>query len=63
MSKMAKRRKKAKKNKKTIANLIKSLKNIKMRIPTPPPGISFKSIRDYNRRNNKKIIKEEQHDG
>ena len=37
---------------------MESLKNIKIRIPTPPTGTAFKSIKDYNRRNNKKSIEE-----
>ena len=57
MSKMAKRRRKAKKNRKTIANLTKSLNNIKPRVPVPPPGSAFKSIRDYDRRSNKRAVK------
>lgn len=58
MSKMAKRRRKAKKTRKTIPKLMKLLKNIKIRIPTPPTGTSFKSIKDYDRRNNKKTVEE-----
>ena len=53
-----KRRRKTKKNKKTIPKLLELLKNIKIRIPTPPTGSIFKSIKDYDRRNNKKSIKE-----
>lgn len=59
MPKIAKRRKKTKKKKKTISKLMKSLKNIKIRIPTPPTGTAFKSIKDYNRRDNKKSIEDE----
>lgn len=58
MSKSMKRRKKTKKSKKTISNLMKSLKNIKIRIPTPPSGTTFKSIKDYNRSHNKKTTQE-----
>ena len=58
MSKMAKRRRKAKKKAKTMSNLMKSLKNVKVRVPVPPVGSSFTSIKDYDRRNNKIAIKE-----
>jgi hypothetical protein len=58
MSKMAKRRRKAKKSRKTIAKLIELLKNFKPRMALPPVGTSFKSIRDYNRKNNKKAVKD-----
>jgi len=58
MSKMAKRRRKARKSKKTIAKLIESLKNIKIRGKIPPVGSAFKSIKDYNRKNNKKAVDE-----
>lgn len=58
MGKMAKRRRKAKKNKKTLAKLIESLKNIKIRVKLPPVGTSFKSKKDYDRRNNKKSVEE-----
>ena len=58
MGKMVKRRRKTKKKRKTIHKLMESLKNIKIRIPTPPTGTAFKSIKDYNRRNNKKSIEE-----
>lgn len=55
---MIKRRRKARKNKKTIPKLLKLLENIKIRIPTPPTGTSFKSIKDYDRRDNKKSVEE-----
>jgi hypothetical protein len=55
---MAKRRRKAKKNRKTIAKLMESLKNIKIRVKLPPVGSAFKSIKDYNRKNNKKAVDE-----
>lgn len=58
MSKMAKRRRKSKKKRKTIAKLMESLKNIKVRVLVPPVGTSFKSIKDYNRKDNKKAIDE-----
>jgi hypothetical protein len=41
-----------------MANLVKKLKNVKVRIPPPPTGTSFKSIKDYNRRHNKKFVGE-----
>lgn len=41
-----------------MSKLMELLKNIKIRIPTPPTGSAFKSIKDYNRRNNKKLEKE-----
>ena len=58
MSKSAKRRRKAKKNRKTISNLMKSLQNIKIRVPVPPVGTSFASIKDYNRTDNKKAVED-----
>jgi len=59
---MAKRRRKAKKNRKTIANLKELLKNIKVRVPIPPVGCRFKSIKDFNRQHNKKMTKKEVED-
>lgn len=38
--------------------LLKLLKSIKPRIPIPRPGVAFKSKKDYNRSNNKKIIRQ-----
>ena len=62
MAKMAKRRRKAKKNRKTLSNLMKKLKNIKIRVPIPPVGSRFKSIKDFNRQNNKLKAKKEVED-
>lgn len=56
MSKMMARRRKAKKNRKTLSKLMKSLENIKPRVPQTPTGDVFGSIKDYNRTNNKKAI-------
>ena len=56
MGKSADRRRKAKKAKKKKAKLLKSLDTLKFRIPTPPPGFSFKSKKDYNRDDNRKAI-------
>jgi hypothetical protein len=58
MRKSMKRRRKAKKTRKTIANLIDLLKNIKIRVQIPPVGHAFKSIKDYNRKDNKKAAKD-----
>jgi len=52
------RRRKAKKNRKTLSNLKKSLENIKVRVPVPPPGKAFKSIKVYNRKDNAKAEKD-----
>ena len=54
MSKMKKRRKRRK-----LSKLLKSLPKIKKRIPVPPPSKIFKSKKDYDRSENKKIIKKE----
>lgn len=59
MGKMAKRRRKMKKNRKTLPKLLELLKNIKIRVPSPPVGTAFKSKKAYNRRNNKKVAQEE----
>jgi len=56
MGKMAERRRKKKKKKSKLAKLIKSLNFMKPRIPIPPPGCAFKSKKDYDRSENKKII-------
>lgn len=37
----------------------KMKKKIKPRIPVAPPGFSMKTKKDYDRKNNKDIIKEE----
>lgn len=59
MSKMSDRRRKAKKKQNKKRKALKSLNNIKSRIPVPPPGYSFKSKKDYNRQDNKKIVDRE----
>jgi hypothetical protein len=56
MGKMAVRRRKAKKTRKTVSNLMKILDNIKPRVPQTPTGAVFSSIKDYNRKNNKKAV-------
>lgn len=56
---MAKRRRKMKKCRKTLPKLLEILNNIKIRVPVPPVGAVFKSKKDYNRRNNKKIVEKE----
>lgn len=53
-SKSEKRRKRRK-----LSKLLKELKPLKLRIPTCKGSFSFKSKKDYNRKNNDKIIKEE----
>lgn len=53
---MAERRRKKKKKKNKLAKLIKSLDFFKPRVPVPPTGSAFKSVKDYDRSNNKKII-------
>ena len=52
MGKMTGRRKRRKLNK-----LIKSAKPLKKRIPTCKGGFAFKSKKDYNRAENKKVTK------
>lgn len=56
MGKMAKRQRKKKKAKKKLAKFMESLSFIKPRAPVPPPGFSFKSKKDYDRRDNKKAV-------
>lgn len=58
MGKMSKRRRKARKTRKTVSNLMKLLENIKLRVPVPPVGTSFASIKDYDRRDNKKAVED-----
>ncbi len=59
VGKMADRKRKIKKAKNKLAKFMKSLILIKPRIPVPPSGYSFKSDRDYDRRQNKKAIQKE----
>jgi len=56
MGKMTKRSRKKKKAKNKLAKLMESLSFLKTRIPTPPSGFSFKSKKDYDRRDNKKAV-------
>lgn len=58
MGKILKTRRKHKKTCKNISNLMKLLKNIKPRVPSPPVGTAFASIKDYRRKNNKKAVDE-----
>ena len=58
MSKIAKRRRKAKKSRKTVSNMMKILENMKPRVPVPPVGSAFSSIKDYDRRDNDKAVEE-----
>lgn len=56
---------KSKNKKGKIANkdkLLKLLKSIRPRIPVPRPGVAFKSKKDYNRSDNKTIIRRELND-
>ena len=59
MGKMSDRRRKAKKQKNKKAKMLKSLQLPKIRVPIPPVGSAFKSPKDYNRSENKKIIQKE----
>lgn len=56
-SKSEKKRKRRK-----LSKLLKELKPLKSRIPTCKGGFSFKSKKDYDRRENKKIVKEQLND-
>lgn len=58
MGKMQDRRRKAKKTKKSLHQLAQELKNTNkiQKAPTPPPGFAHKSKKDYNRKDNQKII-------
>ena len=51
---MSKRRKRRK-----LSKLLKTLPELKKRIPIAPPNMAFKSKKDYNRSENKKAIKRE----
>ena len=55
MNKMNKRNKKRRK----LSKLTKELKPLKKRIPVPPVGHAFKTKKDYDRSENKKIIEKE----
>lgn len=57
MAKKSKSEKKRKRRK--LSKLLKEIPAFKKRIPTCKGGFSFKSKKDYNRNENKKIVKEE----
>lgn len=59
MGKMSSRRRKAKKMKNKLAKFMKSLIKIKPRIPVAPAGSRFKSKKDYDRKENKKVVQKE----
>lgn len=59
MGKMSKRKRKASKAKKKFKEALNNLQTPKIRIPVPPVGSAFKSKKDYDRSNNKKIIEKE----
>lgn len=60
MSKNSKSEKRSKRRK--LSKLLKSLKPVKKRIPTCKGGFSFKSRKDYNRKENKEIVRKELND-
>lgn len=45
-----------------LSKLLKELPELKKRIPTPPPTKFFKSKKDYDRSQNKKIVEKELND-
>jgi len=45
-----------------LSKLLKNIPELKQRIPTCKGGHAFKSKKDYNRKNNKKIIEKELND-
>ncbi|MHA1675726.1 MAG: hypothetical protein ACTSU6_00955 [Candidatus Njordarchaeales archaeon] len=58
MGKMSDRRRKRKKNKVSSSKLLELLQKITLiKAPTPPTGYAFKSKKDYDRKNNKKVVK------
>jgi len=57
MPKLSKSQKKSKRRK--LSKLLNKLPEIKKRIPISPPTKVFKSIKNYNRSQNKKIVKKE----
>lgn len=59
-NKKSKSQKRSKRRK--LSKLLKELKPLKKRIPTCKGGFSFKSKKDYNRSENKKIVKEQLND-
>jgi hypothetical protein len=60
MSKKSKSSKRSKRRK--LSKLLTSIKKIKKRLPTCKGGYSFKSLRDYDRKENKIIVKKELND-
>jgi hypothetical protein len=60
MGKMAKRRQKKKKAKKKLSELMNSGNFFqKPRVPVPPSTKAFKSKKDYDRSENKKVVEKE----
>ena len=57
MAKKSKSQKRSKRRK-----LLKSIKEFKKRIPTCKGGYAFKSPRDYDRKDNKKVVDKELND-
>lgn len=45
-----------------LSKLLKELPELKKRIPTPPPTKFFKSKKDYDRSQNKKVIEKQLND-
>lgn len=58
--KQSKSNKRSKRRK--LSKLLKSIQTIKKRIPTSKGGFAFKSQKDYDRKQNKKIIEKELND-
>ncbi len=42
-----------------MSKLLKAMKEVKKRLPTCKGGYAFKSPKDYNRKENKEIVKRE----
>lgn len=59
MGKMSDRKRKGNRAKRKKAKALKSLELPKFRIPTPPAGKIFKSSKDYDRKDNQKIVQKE----
>lgn len=51
--------KKRNKRRRKLSKLKKCAKALKLRLPTCKGGFSFKSKKDYNRSENKKVVKKE----
>ena len=60
MSSGSKSRKKSKRRK--LSKLLKKPISVKKRLPTCKGGFSFKSKKDYDRKQNKEIVKKELND-